>query len=147
MSDDQVHVGMSLPLDSDGFMRRECPTCEREFKWLHGSPANEDATPVPIGGYFCPYCGIQAPADAWLTQEQVALAHNTVATEVVGPMVERFGRLFRYEPPEKMDPLSEMDDMKRVDFTCHPTEPVKILDHWRDAVYCLCCGTTTPSQS
>lgn len=44
---------MSVPLDSEGFLRRECPTCEREFKW---KPAGEDeeATPAPEGGYFCP---------------------------------------------------------------------------------------------
>jgi hypothetical protein len=31
---DEVQLSMSLPLDGDGFLRRECPTCEREFKWL-----------------------------------------------------------------------------------------------------------------
>ncbi len=35
MSDDEVMLEISMPLDSDGFLRRECPTCEREFKWLH----------------------------------------------------------------------------------------------------------------
>ena len=33
---------VSLPLDSDGFLRRECPHCMQEFKWHHG-PANEEA--------------------------------------------------------------------------------------------------------
>ncbi len=32
MTDDKVSFGMTIPLDSDGFLRRECPTCEREFK-------------------------------------------------------------------------------------------------------------------
>jgi hypothetical protein len=27
-------LSMSFPLDSDGFLRRVCPSCEREFKWL-----------------------------------------------------------------------------------------------------------------
>ena len=31
---DEVQLSMSLPLADDGFMRRECTTCEREFKWL-----------------------------------------------------------------------------------------------------------------
>jgi hypothetical protein len=30
-----VSIPMSLPLDGDGFLRRECPKCERQFKWLH----------------------------------------------------------------------------------------------------------------
>jgi hypothetical protein len=81
---------MSIPLDSDGFLRRECPICEREFKWLHTS--NEEVNPVPAadGGYFCPYCGVQAPADTWLTHAQVALAQNLIATEVVGPILTKF---------------------------------------------------------
>ena len=68
MSDDDVALEMSMPLDSDGFLRRECPTCEREFKWFH-TPAEEgSAAPVIDGGYFCPYCGVQAETNTWLTQ-------------------------------------------------------------------------------
>lgn len=155
MSNDDVQLGMTMPLDSDGFLRRECPTCEREFKWLHGSEDDEEVTPVPDGGYFCPYCGVQSPPNSWFTQAQSALAHNTVATEVVGPLVEKFGRnvgrrsrgpinvSVKFDSPEKLDPLTEVDDMKRVEFPCHPREPVKVLDDWVKAVYCLVCGTTT----
>jgi hypothetical protein len=52
MSD--VELSIPFPLDDDGFLRRECPTCDREFKWL---PAHDEteATPPPAGGYFCPY--------------------------------------------------------------------------------------------
>jgi hypothetical protein len=145
MGENEISLSMSVPLDSDGFLRRECPTCEREFKWIH-TPPNESAgpaAPVADGGYFCPYCGVQAPTNAWLTKAQVALAQNAVAAEAVAPLLEDFSRSLgrigrssggtvsakaRYNPPEKMDPLTEGDDMKRVDFSCHPAEPVKILD-------------------
>ena len=33
---------MSSPLDSDGFLYRECPICEREFKWLHTPEGDRD---------------------------------------------------------------------------------------------------------
>lgn len=142
MTDGKVTVGMSLPLDSDGFLRRECPTCEREFKWFH-APQGE-AVPPEDGGYFCPYCGVQAPTEAWLTQAQVALAQNTVVTQVVGPMLEKFARdikaSVRYDPPEKLGPLNEVDDMTRVDFACHPPEPLKILEDWSQPARCLICG-------
>jgi hypothetical protein len=155
MSEDKVQLGMTLPLDSDGFLRRECPMCDREFKWLHGSEEDEDVTPAPDGGYYCPYCGIQAPPESWFTQAQIALAQNTVATEVVGPMLEKFGRdigrgsrrpvgvSVKYDRPEKIDPLTEVDDMKRIGFSCHPGEPVKVLDDWDKGAYCLVCGTIT----
>ncbi len=147
--------GMPIPLDSDGFLRRECPTCEREFKWLPASGEDEGSETSANGGYFCPYCGVQSPASAWLTQAQVTLAQNIVATEVVGPMLRKFTDSIkrvgrdpsgiisvdaRYDQPDKADPLTETDDMTRVDFACHPSEPLKILDDWRKPVRCLICG-------
>lgn len=149
----EVRVGMSLPLDSDGFLRRECPTCEREFKGLYTADT-ESATPPQDGGYFCPYCGIQAPPESWFTQAQIDLARNTVATEVVGPMLQDFARDLgrssrgfkvkaKFDPPEKMDPLTEVDDMRRVDFECHPSEPIKVLDDWDRPVYCVQCRETS----
>jgi hypothetical protein len=156
MSDDEVVLSMSLPLDSDGFLRRECPTCERELKWLASGDDEEDdedgGAEVPDGGYFCPYCGIQAPPETWLTQAQVELAENLVATQVVGPMMKDFasglgrssGGLISvsatYDEPDAMEPLTEADDMTRVDFTCHPGEPVKVLDDWAGKVLCPMCG-------
>ena len=114
----------------------------------------EGAGLVEDGGYFCPYCGVQAPADAWLTQAQVALAQNVVENEVVGPMLKKFADDVKgigqaggmisvdadYEVPGRLDPLTEVDDMTRVDFACHPSEPLKILDDWRKAAHCLICG-------
>lgn len=138
MSDDKVTLGMTIPLDSDGFLRRECPTCEREFKWRPSEAGAEEAVEsADDASYFCPYCGIQAPTDAWLTQAQLAMAQNIVEREVVGPMVSKIGR---YQPPDELDPLTEPDDMTLVSFPCHSSEPLKILDDWRKPVRCLICG-------
>ena len=138
MTDDKVSFRMTIPLDSDGFLRRECPTCEREFKWRPSeAEAEEQDEPGDTVGYFCPYCGVQAPDDAWLTQAQVALAQNIVEREFISPMVSRLGV---YEEPGKLDPLTEADDMTLVIFACHPSEPLKVLDDWRKPVYCLLCG-------
>jgi hypothetical protein len=142
MSDDRVSFGMTIPLDSDGFLRRQCPTCEREFKWRPTTgEGGEEGEPARDGGYFCPYCGVQAPADAWLTEAQRALAENIIATEVIGPMVSKLGT---YRGPEKLDPLTEVDDMTRIDFPCHPSEPLKVQGDWRKAPCCLICGTPMP---
>lgn len=142
---------MAVPLDRDGFLRRECPTCEREFKWY----ASEDGTgaPAPVGGYYCPYCAIQAPADGWFTAAQIELAQNTIMREMVGPELELMAKDLRrsgsgslikidmeYHKPPAMDPLVEADDMRRVDFECHPSEPIKVLDDWSGDVHCLICA-------
>ena len=154
MTDGEVTLSMTIPLDSDGFLRRGCPTCEREFKWLSTSGNDENAADVSDGGYFCPYCGAQASADAWFTEAQLAFAHSLVEVEVVQPMLEKFAddtaRSFRSagmttrsahaSRAEEPDPLTEDDDMTRVDFGCHPSEPLKVLDDWHQPVRCLICG-------
>ena len=159
MSDDEVTIGMSIPLDSDGFLRRECPTCEREFKWLPDADSVAASDEMQDGGYFCSYCAIQAPPASWFTEAQIELAQNIVTTEVVGPMLKDFTRDIKnaghrsggmlsvtatYDAPDEMDPLTEADDMKRVDFECHPAQPVKVLGDWDGQVHCLICGKPAP---
>lgn len=142
MGDESVSFGMKVPLDSDGFLRRQCPTCEREFKWRVAQGDEEvDAETDSNDSYFCPYCGVQAPADAWFTEAQQALAENIIATEFIGPIVDKIGS---YTAPERLDPLTEPDDMSRIDFPCHPAEPLKVRDGWRKTLRCLICGTPLP---
>ena len=52
---DAWKTSMSVPLDSDGFIRRECPTCEREFKSL-AAQGDAPKTELAEGGAYCPYC-------------------------------------------------------------------------------------------
>jgi hypothetical protein len=159
MSEESLH--MSVPLDSDGFLRRECPACEREFKWL---PTPSDAAVADtdsgeaIRPYTCPYCGIQAPADSWATKAQVELAQSIVMRELVDPQLNELGRQLErmnretgglitlsaqveHDQPTSDPTLTESDDMRRIDFECHPGEPLKIAEDWHDDVFCLVCGT------
>ena len=154
-SDDQVEFGMAIPLDSEGFVRRQCPTCEREFKAFVDPDEDDDAEPDSDEGYFCPYCGVQAPGDAWWTEAQLDLAESIVVGEVVSPAFKELDNSFKnlgrksggmlrasveHDDPEEADPLTEDDDMRRVDFGCHPTQPLKVLDDWRKPVRCFICG-------
>jgi hypothetical protein len=155
---------MSLPLDGDGFLRRECPTCEREFKWLPSSEEPDD----PAGGrapseaeapsaYYCPYCAVTAPPEAWFTKAQLALAESAIRREVIDPELDKLSREIaklnrssggllgieaRMERDE-LEPVPQLDepgDMRRIDFSCHPDEPVKVVDDWDRPVHCLVCG-------
>jgi hypothetical protein len=162
---DEVHLSMSLPLDSDGFLRRECPTCEREFKWLPSPDPETDedtlagtaeAAEAPES-YYCPYCAVTAPPDAWPTKAQVAAMDEIVQRELIDPelvdLAREIDRLNRSsggligiearlerDGPEPSPELDEPDDMRRIDFACHPAEPVKVLDDWDGPVHCLLCG-------
>lgn len=72
---------LRLPVDADGFVRRECPGCRREFKTLpsphdgaailwvlmgrveHANAREIDVEP-PVRA--CPCCARVAPGEAWL---------------------------------------------------------------------------------
>lgn len=94
--------------------------------------------------------------DSWWTPAQLERAKNVVTQEFVKPELEKFARNIRdssrrsgglikmdvkTDLPPEADPLVEVDDMRRVDFTCHPGEPVKVLDEWTAEVHCLICGS------
>lgn len=140
---------ISMPLDSDGFLRRECPHCSREFKWLHGESDSESA--MEADGYHCPYCSEQS-VDGWWTVGQLAAIEDETQYfaesqihEMFKGMERRSNQFVQFKAgtaPTRRNrpPLTEPDDMRRVEFACHSAEPVKVLDDWSEPVHCLVCG-------
>jgi hypothetical protein len=157
-----ISVSLSIPLDSDDFLRRECPHCELEFKVYVGEDAEDGGDEdVPPEGYCCPYCGRRAAAEAWNTKEQAAAGEAALSVEVE-KMIERelgdsvrgleraSGGLIKASvstsgPTPRPRELEERDDMVRVDFGCHPETPLKIVEDWINEVHCFVCGTTQPA--
>ncbi|MDE0802783.1 MAG: hypothetical protein OSA99_05605 [Acidimicrobiales bacterium] len=150
-----MEFSVEVPLDADGFVRRECPNCEREFKWFDG--ATEESPPdwEDPDSYFCPYCGQQAGGDEWWTQaqlnyaEQVALiyAGQAVTDELTGMArtINRQGGLIRLEVSGESEsplppPLQEPNDMVAVAAPCHLFEPIKVIDDLVEPLHCLICG-------
>jgi hypothetical protein len=148
---DEIRVPVSLPLDFDGFLRRECPTCEQEFKWFSHQEGDPDAEPATQ--YFCPLCGVAACTDQWWTPAQVTYMHGAG-----GPMIDRYvqdsaEQMFKgvkgmtLKPNrsfslgiETPDALVEPDDMMIAEPPCHPNEPVKVPEENVSTVHCLMCG-------
>lgn len=156
MSD--VSIEMSLPLDADGFLRRECPNCERQFKWRSTSLDEGLSEDAEVEGYYCPYCYQSALTDTWWTKEQVEHAKHIALKQVLEPglrnlqgqinQTNRSGRLVEMEASTSEFPetgqLVEMEDMVQVDFPCHPEEPLKIDGTWEQEIACLICGIRYP---
>jgi hypothetical protein len=114
-----IVLDISFPLDDDGFFRRECPLCSREFKvkltpeeMRSASERCTHALLVDAAGTaegnddgadrdaWCPYCGQRASLDSWWTQEQLALMRlhmenvmaRLVNEHLIRPMQRRAGR-------------------------------------------------------
>ncbi|MET3963099.1 hypothetical protein ABIE44_003033 [Marmoricola sp. OAE513] len=150
-----MELSIELPVDNDGFLRRECPHCEQEFKWHHG-PANEEAEhQQPADAYFCPLCGQVAGPDSWWTQAQLDLIQAEVSGHVGSQLNDMFDDAFRglrggglvrvetsggFDDVETPEPLDEPDDMSIVASPCHGWEPVKVPENASGPFYCLVCG-------
>ncbi|MDF9814138.1 hypothetical protein [Streptomyces sp. SPB162] len=145
---------MTLPLDHDGFLRRECPHCVRQFKWHHG-PANEEAEEQPAPtAYYCPLCGQPAGMESWWTQEQLDYAQGVAAPAAVREIEQGLRDAFKgasskyvkfdvkggTDAPDVPAPLTEPDDMGIVTSSCHSYEPVKVPEDTSGPYHCLICG-------
>jgi hypothetical protein len=147
-----MDIPVEYPLDADGFLRRECPACTREFKWHHGPTDSrpDDAADPPQ--YSCPLCGTKAGHDQWFTQPQIEHNQDLVnyyAADVINDAMEeafRGSKSIKYtrgsnDAPAPA-PLVEPDDMLAIEPPCHPWEPVKVPQERADSgpVFCLVCG-------
>ena len=158
----ETPIAISLPLDEDGFLRRECPNCERQFKWWPTPPSDEAPGETQEGpeAYFCPYCHEPADPDAWWTKEQLEYAQELAAAEVLGPELRRMkddleggnrgSGMIRIDMSvssfSRPELLTEPDDMARIDVPCHPEEPIKVDEGWDEEVACLACGVRYPVE-
>ena len=149
--DDEIRVPVSLPLDNDGFLRRECPTCEQEFKWFSHAEGDDDAEPV--SQYFCPLCGVAAGLDSWWTPAQLEYGFGSASGALDQAMQDALADAFKgiegmkFEPNssfsldiETPDSIIEPDDMIIVEPPCHPNEPLKVPEISTERVFCLICG-------
>ena len=149
-----MNIPVSLPLDNDGFLRRECPNCLRQFKW-HSGPASEEAeNQPPADAYYCPFCGVPAATDQWLTTEQVEYARGIAMPAAIQALDDQLGSAFKgmsskhfkitqtghLDVPDEPDPLTEPDDMMIIASPCHGWEPIKVPEGTTSPIHCLVCG-------
>ncbi len=116
----EIMIYLSFPVDDDGFFRRECPFCCKEFKVLLEREELTDLSEKGIDSFMlegekeetnlnesesseteftCPYCGQRAPINSWWTQEQLTYAKKTIAKIVNENLIRRrWSSLFRQPP-------------------------------------------------
>lgn len=147
-----MEIPVELPLDSDGFLRRECPSCGDEFKWHYGPTDSRPDGIVDPPLYTCPLCGAKADGDRWFTQDQVRYQQQLVEFYMFDAVNDEMKRAFRSSKNIRYEPgrnpasapaaLHEPNDMIIIEPPCHPWEPVKVPKECADGgpLYCLMCG-------
>ncbi|MBF6229361.1 hypothetical protein IU470_30255 [Nocardia abscessus] len=135
-----MEYSVPIPLDFDGFLRRQCPTCGEQFKWHHG-PFNEKAESAPPADlYYCPLCGQPAVVNEWMTPEQLAFAQAEVMPKLLRQLADEMPGLTITDSPSAPPALTEPNDMQIIASPCHDYEPVKVPDEREAPFYCLVCG-------
>lgn len=158
---------VTLPVDSQGYVRRECPHCRRQFK-VRGGPCDGATVQRYLGRHLlfenhdeiarddaiahCVYCGKDAPSDEWCTPQQRAWLErvaDVLSKEIRYEQMQHPMRTLSLNPsptfvavppPERLPEMrAEYDDLRRASFFCC-VEDVKIEGHWRQPIYCPRCG-------
>ena len=112
---DELTTSTTFPLDADGFLRRQCPECQRELKW-RPTPEGEEGYPTPDLGYHCSYCGRQADVDSWFTEAQAEHAKQVLLKDVGDSYLERWLR--RLEPATSRQARGLLMDWAKSPMTC-----------------------------
>jgi hypothetical protein len=159
---------ISLPVDSQGFVRRECPHCRRQFK-VRGGPTDGATVQRYLGRHllfenhheiarddcelYCVYCGKSAPTDEWCTPQQRAwmekvadvlskeIRYETLQAPMRNLSLNPGVTFVAVPPAERLPEMRvESDDLRRGSFFCC-VEDVKIETHWVQPSFCPGCGS------
>lgn len=148
MEDLEIH----LPLDSEGYLLRACPNCQKEFKLHALNDKHAKTQAVELSSYHCPLCGTCEEADSFFTSEQLEYIDDIVSGELGDHAIEVFARtadafdgsLITTPSLEEVTlPPLEPDDMKETSSPCHSVYNLKVqsaTEH--DSLFCLACGST-----
>lgn len=113
-SEDNLRYGLSLSVDRDGFLRRTCPSCGRDFKTgidradlgsiigpqirrierEIGAPLSLETDEASEESISCPYCMFESGAAEMLPEETVRYLHRQLVREVVLPKVNQMFSAF-----------------------------------------------------
>ena len=76
-------ISVPLKADSDGYLGRECPSCEEYFKITPGTGITEGNPPC-----HCPYCGHSASQDHFFTKAQIEYAKSVAMKKMTNAFMK-----------------------------------------------------------
>jgi len=89
---DELRIPVSIPVDEEGMLGRECLDCKRYFKLKPG-------TGLPTNHCHCPYCEYEGNADTFWTPAQIkyteSVAMNQAINQILKPSLEKLTKSFK----------------------------------------------------
>ena len=138
-----MEISVPLPLDANGFLRRKCPACSRQFKWYYGATDQRPDDFNDPSHYHCPLCGEPSEAGQFLTDDQSEFATGYAmlpAMQELEAEMRKSGFDFKIDSVDPPNAITEPDDMVAIAPPCHPWEPVKVPEESKGPYFCLICG-------
>lgn len=87
-----LNISVTIPLDENGMMGRECLECEQYFKLKPGTGLETDHC-------HCPYCDYEGNADTFWTQTQLdyaqSIAMQQAYNQIVKPELDKLTNSFK----------------------------------------------------
>lgn len=89
---DELRIPVSIPLDDEGMLGRECLECKRYFKLKPG-------TGLSIDHCHCPYCDYEGKSDGFWTPAQIeyaqSIAMNQAINQLIKPSIDELKKTFK----------------------------------------------------
>lgn len=154
----------AFPRDLDGFLSRECPSCEGRFKLEvaaddAGAEASDLSDEEAVAEAesmqrYCPLCHEPVEGNRWWTVEQIEYAREAISASVQSQfqdMLEDTTRqssgvltFRRGDVAAVPSPPTEDETMVMVIPPCHEDDRLKVPDDWTGEVACHRCGVRYP---
>lgn len=159
MRDSARAYTFALPADSDGFLRRECPSCRRQFKvkavdtfsavLSERAALDEYELSGGMTGH-CPLCHEMVVRGDWRTDAQRRYIPNIrmdgtahlYASQLLSAskgsraLIELAG----FPPGAALETPVDTNDMDIVLPLCHESYPLKVPSDWCEDLSCFMCG-------
>lgn len=76
-----LNISVTIPLDENGMIGRECLECKQYFKLKPGTGLETDYS-------HCPYCDYEGNADTFWTQAQLEYAQSIAMQQALNEFVK-----------------------------------------------------------
>lgn len=139
----------TLSADAQGYVRRRCDACRREFAARLGPESGAD-------WYWCPYCGSRQSWDRWFTPTQRAAIEDGLAEAALEIVSEQIDDALAdltsasdgilafhasgHHYPTRQCPVEATNDLVERPAPCHLEVGLKLDPSWTTAPHCHLCG-------
>lgn len=84
-----MEFSVSIKPDEEGYVGRECPTCEKYFKIKPGTGI------LGFTDCYCPYCQHFGPQDEFWTKQQIEYAQSVALNKISGDLLKTMKKMER----------------------------------------------------